>query len=412
MEKLIAISAASLVLALVCSSATAQTLRVRLDLGADYSWAQSDSLDAALGFAERYSAGATLRFMLEDSEGPWRYEVHSQLAFDIGDNVAFDAALAGMFPPAPPPSFLDLTTNIIDDGNVRLTNTIDRLSLTYTAEDFVVRVGRQALTWGTGLVFRPGDIVAPFAPNATDTSFKPGVDMLYGQYLFENGGDLEAVFVPRRAVAGGEFDWNSSTLALRSTMLLGDLDGAIMIARDRGDTLLDVSLSGPLGGAAWNAEVGQWLLEDGSFPTNFLVNISNSGTIAGLNVTYFAEYFHNGFGVASGTPLDVLPDRLSSRLATGQLFNTGRDFLAVGGQVSLTPDLTLSPGVIANLNDASIFTSLQAQYSLSDETDLIFSASTGFGPPGSEFGGQETIAGSGVYVRAPTSVSVKLSSYF
>jgi hypothetical protein len=412
MDKLIAISAVSLALALVYSPATAQTLRVRLDLGADYNWAQSDSLDAALGFAERYSADATLRFMLDGSEGPWRYEVHSQLAFDIGDNVAFDAALAGMFPPAPPPVFFDLTTNIVDDGNVRLTNTIDRLALTYTADDFVVRVGRQALTWGAGLVFRPGDIVAPFSPNATDTSYKPGVDMLYGQYLFENGGDLEAVFVPRRAVAGGPFDWNSSTLALRSTMLLGDLDGTIMIARDRGDTLLDVSLSGPLGGAAWNAEIGQWLLDDGSFTTNFVANISSSGTLAGFDIFYFAEYFHNGFGVASGTALDALPANLSSRLSTGQLFNTGRDFVALGGQVSLTPDLSVSPGVIASLNDASIFTSVQAQLSLSDETDLIFSAGTGFGPLGSEFGGQETTAGSGVYVRAPVSVSVKLSSYF
>jgi len=414
MARLSAIKTASLALALfgVPAVVDAAPLRVRLDLGADYNWAQSDSIDAALGFARRYSANASVRFMLKGGQGPWRYEVHSQLSFDVGGNVGFANALAGIFPPSPPPSLFDLSFALYRDANTSVVNNIDRLSLSYTSQDFVVKIGRQALTWGNGLVFKPGDIIAPFAPNAVDRAYKPGVDMVYGQYLFENGADLEAVFVPRRKIAGGPFDWNSSTLALHSNILLGDLDGAILLARDRGDTVLNLSLGGPLGGAAWNAQIGQWLLNDGSTPTTFLVNIANSGTFAGKNVTYFAEYFHNGFGVDPGTALDALPVSLSTRLANGQLFNTGRDFVAVGGQINLTPDITVSPSVIASLNDASIFTAVQAQWSLSDNAELTFSASQGFGRLGSEFGGRETTAGSGVYVRPAGSASVKFTRFF
>jgi len=417
MDKFKAIQAASLTLALALTGAPAATtaadnLRVRLDLGAGYNWAQSDSIDAFLGFARRYSANAGVRFMLQGGEGPWRYEVHSQLTFDVGDNVAFATALASMYPAPPPPSFFDLNTAIYRGANAALVNNIDRLSLSYTSDNFVVRVGRQALTWGNGLVFKPGDIIAPFAPNALDRTYKPGVDMLYGQYLFDNGADIEAVFVPRRKVAGGAFDFNSSTLALHSNILLGDLDGAILLARDRGDTVLNLSLGGPIGGAVWNAQIGQWLLSDGGTPTTFLANISSSGTFAGKNVTYFAEYFHNGFGVAPNTPLDALPMSLSSRLSTGQLFNAGRDFVALGGQINLTPDITVSPSVIASLNDASIFTAVQARWSLSDNADLTFSASTGFGALGSEFGGRETSAGSGVYVRPAGDASIKFTRYF
>jgi len=417
MDKLIAIQAASLALALAgitaaATTAAAEPVRVRLDLGAGYDWAQSDSIDAFLGFAQRRSANARLRFILKGGEGPWRFVVQPVLTFDMGDNVAFDTALSAMFPAPPPPSLFDMSGDIYRDANTALAYKIDRLWLSYTSQDFVIRAGRQALTWGTGLVFRPGDIIAPFAPNAVDRAFKPGVEMLYGQYLFENGADLEAVFVPRRKVAGGAFEFNSSTIALRSSMLLGDLDGAIMLARDRGDTVLDLSLGGPLGGAAWNAEIGQWFLNDGSLATTFLANISNSGTFAGKNITYFAEYFHNGFGVNPGTPLDALPMSLSARLSSGQLFNAGRDFLALGGQISLTPDITLSPSVIASLNDASVFAAAQAQWSLSDNAELTFSASTGFGNKGSEFGGRETTPGSGIYQRPASNLSLKFTQYF
>ena len=414
MAKSIAIYAASL--ALVFSSfaanANAQEIRARLDLGAGYISAQGDSIDASLGFAERRYSDAKLRIMLKGGEGPWSYELHSLFNFELGDNVAYNAALAGMFPAAPPPSFFNLTSNIYSATNASFTHTIDRMSLTFTSDNFVVRAGRQALTWGTGMVFRPGDILAPFAPNAIDTSYKPGIDMIYTQYLFENGADLEAVFVPRRAMAGGEFSWDASTLALHSTMQLGDLDGSIILARDREDILLNLSLGGPLGGAAWNAEVGQWFLADGSHPTNFLVNISNSGTIGDKNINYFAEYFHNGFGVAANTPLDSLPISLSTRLATGQLFNTGRDFLALGGTIELMPDLTFTPSLITSLNDGSIFAALTTQWSISDNADLTLSASKGYGKLGSEFGGRETSAGSGIYVRPPEKISLRFTSYF
>ena len=75
-------------------------------------------------------------------------------------------------------------------------------------------------------MFHPGDILAPFAPNATDTSYKPGVDMLYGQYLFASGADLQAVWVPRALVAGGAVDVNASTFALHGAFQSGDLDVA------------------------------------------------------------------------------------------------------------------------------------------------------------------------------------------
>ena len=70
-----------------------------------------------------------------------------------------------------------------------------------------------------------------------------------------------------------------------------------MLAYDRGDYVGGVGLSGPLGGASWNAEYVHWHLENGDDHPSFLANISNYATLGEWNVSYFAEYFHNGFGV-------------------------------------------------------------------------------------------------------------------
>ena len=407
MEKLKAILTASLLLS---TPALADPLRVRLDLGGSFDWAEADSIDAALGFAERQTGDAKLRLIWQESTGPWRFEVQSLLSYTQGGNVGFAAALAG--PPTAPASFFDLSSVISSDNNHSFTHTVDRLSVGYASQNIVLKVGRQAVTWGTGMVFHPSDIIAPFAPDAVDTAYKPGVDMIYAQYLFDNGNDMEAVFVPRRAVAGGPMEWDQSTLALRTTLLLGDFDGTVMLAQDHGDTLLNFSLSGPVGDAAWSAEVGQWFLADGSSATNYLANFTNSGTLGEMNITYFAEYFHNGFGVDSSTPLDELPASLATRLSTGQLFNVGQDFLALGGMLSVTAGVTVTPSVITSLNDGSSFASVQVAISASDNLDISLGASQGFGANGTEFGGRETSAGSGVYLRAPTSVSLRATRYF
>jgi len=409
MDKLTAILAASL---LLVTPALADPLRVRLDFGGNLDWAEADSIDAALGFQNRQSLDAKARLIWQGGPGAWGFEVQSLLSYQLGDDVGMAAAYAGLGPPAPPASFFDLTSEISSGTGHTLTHTLDRLSVSFASENMVLKVGRQAVTWGSGMVFHPSDIIAPFAPDAVDTAYKPGVEILYGQYLFDNGNDLQAVFVPRRAIAGGPLDWQQSTLALQAALLLGELDGTVMLAQDHGDTLLNLGLGGPLAGAAWNVELGQWFLADGDRPLNILVNISNSGSIGDMNITYFAEYFRNGFGVDTATPLDALPEALATRLATGQLFNVGQDFLALGGQLAVNAELTLSPSIITSLNDGSVFAGLYGNVSASDNFDISFGASQGFGASGTEFGGRETSAGSGVYVRAPLAVSLNLTRYF
>ncbi|MDH5356314.1 MAG: DUF1302 family protein, partial [Gammaproteobacteria bacterium] len=97
---------------------------------------------------------------------------------------------------------MDLTSEIRSGGNISAAHRFDRLHLTYTSEQLVFRLGRQAVSWGNGLFYHPMDVFNPFAPASIDKEYKAGDDMLYTQYSFDNGNDLQAVWVVRRNDSG------------------------------------------------------------------------------------------------------------------------------------------------------------------------------------------------------------------
>jgi hypothetical protein len=108
------------------------------------------------------------------------------------------------------------------------------------------------------------------------------------------------------------------------------------------------------------------LERSGRVATSLLANLSNALTLWRRNATIFAEYYHNGFGVAGHVAVDSLPQALSERLARGQLFDTSRNYLATGMTLEWTPLLSLMPAAIVNVDDGSAYLMGQASWSLSD----------------------------------------------
>ena len=61
-------------------------------------------------------------------------------------------------------------------------------------------VGREAVTWGNGLVFQPMDLFNPFAPTTVDRDYKVGDDLILVDKLFSNGMDAQLLAVGRRTM--------------------------------------------------------------------------------------------------------------------------------------------------------------------------------------------------------------------
>jgi hypothetical protein len=392
--------------------ALAEPVHGRVEIQETGSLARDDSLDAALGEQQRNDVLGDLRLTWEPSRDHWSFALHYELNLQYGDSVRLARAEAGLRP-SPPDTLFDLTNTFADHGQVIASQRIDRLSLAYSTPQWVVRVGRQALTWGSGLVYRPMDLFDPFSPSATDIEYKPGADMVYVQRLFADGSDLQLIVVPRPPRRGDGATANASSAALHLHTKIAGHETTWLIARDHGDWVAAAGVNGALGGATWNVEVVPTFLRGGGTRVSALTNISTAVTLFGRNATLFGEYFHNGFGVGDERfSLAQLPPELTDRLARGQLFSTRRNYLAGGMTLEVSPLVTVSPTAIAGLDDGSIYLLLASTVSLADNVTLVAGAQAPIGPRKTEFGGLPLAPASALFVAPPARLYIQLRRYF
>ena len=366
-----------------------------------------DALEQAIGSSAAFTM-SSLRLKASGKTQSWSYDLHYLLQGEYSSDFS---ELASVRPPTPDANPLNLQTEISRGRYGSLDHRLDRASITYSTPRTVIRLGRQALTWGRGQVFQPLDLFNPFSPDAQDRSYKPGADMAYAQYLFDNGADIQAIVVPRRE-ADGDLSADASSAAIKGLWPMGNVELEAVVASDYGDPVFALGSAGPLGNALWKFDVVSTYPEDGGAVVSAIASLHKSWNWGAKPVSAYVEYYRNGFGVTDRRPVDSLPVDLTDRIARGQIFATGRDYLNIGGTVNWTPLLQITPVAIMNMNDRSVLALITAQYNLSNTTNLVLSAQLPFGSRGSEYGGRRTTAAANEFERTPYTFHVRFERYF
>ena len=128
---------------------------------------------------------------------------------------------------------------------------------------------------------------------------------------------------------------------------------------------------------------------------------------------WFTELYWNGFGVAErGPALSDLPSELSDRLQRGQVFVVNRPYAVSGLRIQQGPLLMVTPLLIVNLRDGSLFASVDATRELSERALVSLRLDAPIGPPGSEFGGLPPTDGARVVLASPLRIVAKIAAYF
>jgi len=349
----------------------------------------------------------------------WRFDVDYQLVGIYADRLEFSRELPPelriLFPHLPNDRtrLFDLTHVFTDSGKTAAYQRLDRLAVGFTSDHVVMKFGRQAITWGNGLIYNVMDIFNPFDPAAVDKEYKTGDDMLYGQYLHSGGNDVQGVMVFRRDPFTGDVEVDRGSLALKYHHMASISEYDALVAQHYGDTLVGAGANFSIGGAVLRGDLVVTFTDDDSVPS-LVTSLSQSWIWGGKNVSGVAEYFYNGFGQGDGCySFDCLADNpdLLERLARGELFTLGRHYIALSAMIEVTPLFLLTPNVFLNVADPSALVQVVFQNDLRENLLLWSAVNVPIGSDGTEFGGAATEI-PGLYLSSGPSASVQLVWYW
>jgi len=383
-----------------------------------YTSVPEDSVLQAINGDSLQDHNLEVRLKASVRHGHWDVSTHFQFITVHSDTLSVYRDLSlPVFPGAglinDDRRWFDLTHELSNKDKNATVLRLDRASVAYTGDKVVMRFGRQAVSWGNGLLFTPMDIFNPFDPTAVDKEYKTGDDMLYGQYLLDNGSDIQAVGVVRRDPISGDVEQDESSLAAKYHGFWGRTEYDLLLAEHYAERVIGLGLSTDSGGAVWRADL-VWSDTGSGSIFSAVGGASYSWIAGGHNWTGFLEYYYNGFGQSGGdyssAGLAANPELLQ-RLARGELFNLGRHYLGASVTVEVTPLLNLTPNVFINLTDPSALAQLVLSYDWKQDFQLLGALNIPIGASGTEYGG----IGSeqpGLYVSTGPSLFAQLAWYF
>jgi len=371
---------------------------------------ESSPVDQNLNF--RFTAD---RKWLNNWDTVLHYEVakfHSD-SINVFRSLGPASALTGFGAPNDDRRLFNLTSVISDEDNNVLYHRLDRASIGYTTNNLVFRFGRQAVSWGNGMVFQPMDIFNPFSPTAVDKEYKTGDDMFYLQNLLESGDDIQTVLIPRRNVSTSNLAANQSSLAIKYHTTRGDTDLDFLLSRHYGNNILGIGFATDWLGTILRGDlINEW--SSGDTRLSAVISINYSWMWVQHNVSGFAEYYHNGNGIDnsnySATNLAKKPD-LMDKLLRGETFTVGKDYISAGLTIELTPRWLFNLLLINNINDSSWLTQSTASFDWKEDLALMLGLNLPIGNRGTEYGGIETDIAN-VYSGGGNSFFLQLTYYY
>ena len=393
---------------------------------ASTSWPDDESFFRLVGTDSYEDGSAEFRLKNKLFFGNWGYfETHYEAVLAAGDTRERTQQLTELFPAFFEDSvllagpidddrrLLDLTTTLTDTDLHILYNRLDRLSLTLLPEWGTVRIGRQVITWGNGLLFNPMDLFNPFAPTDIERDYKVGDDMVTTQFPVRQFGDFQFLYVPRRDPESRDVEWNESSLAGKFHFAAGTTEFDLMGARHFEDHVVGIGGMGYLWDAAWRMDATWTFLDENSDNDDYLsfvANIDYSWVWWQKNFYGLIEFYYNGLGEEDYIEALLDPD-IVERLDRGELFVLGRSYLSGQLQMEVHPLVNVFFGVINNLDDPSGVIQPRLVWNVAEDFDLTVGANILYGEEGTEFGGIE-IPFTDLLIKGSDSAFIWLTYYF
>ena len=377
---------------------------------------QADDRTAVLaGQNDLTDINTNLRFNLQGQWQSWDLNIHYQLAGMSGDSTGLLVAnnpLGGASTAIDEGNLFYLSSVISDDGYHRWLHRLDRLNVGYSADDWIIRFGRQAISWGNGINFNPLDIFNPFSPLSLDTEYKNGDDLFYMQWMLSNQTDLQLIYLPRRDTDSGELSNSLDSLALKMHIMSQSGDWDLLVASHYDDTVYGLTYVRNVSGAVWRNDINLTRLANGRDTWFVDSNMDYSWSAFGRNFYGYIEWFHNSLG-QSIVDISSVDPALMERITRGELYSLVNNIFSIGMMMEMNPRWNANLSMLYAPGDKGHFANLRFNYDWKQNASMIMGISLPGGARGSEYGGvyYPDGADSG-YVGAATQVYFYMQYYY
>jgi hypothetical protein len=352
----------------------------------------------------------SLRLMLEHSDGASEWAAHLRSVRLHNEGLAAPAShSSALF------RYTELGDELVSQSSDTSATTVyyelDRLFYRYQLEDYTISLGRQAIDWGSGRFWQPLNVFGSFAPTDLDTDYKPGIDALVVDYFPSPFSSLTAVYALAPEDQPEDQDEIKDSAALHYRRQVGELSELTLLAGSiTGNSVAGAAFESAWRGIGWHIEGLHYDLRESDEQSLFWVigmeYQFNDGTLL------TAEYYDNSRGA---TTESMLPDMFSDDLVVAGLQQQlSRRLIGIGLSRDITPLLSGSYTLLAAVLDEpggraawSHLHQLNLTYSVSNESDLLFSLLLPQGKGGSEIDDPQSEFG-----HLPATLSLRLRFYF
>ena len=313
--------------------------------------------------------GLTTHTLRLGGKASWTDALEFEVAWQAAVILASDAAFAG----AGGSSYLgaslitaqrrlvDFEPFLLDAGAFRIQHNLDRLALTWRGKHVTVVVGRQVLSWGTGHMWNPTDLISPFAPTDVDREVRRGADAARASIALGATSQLDLLWLPQKLARdmGG---------VVRARTNLAGWDFSATVGKYVADIVIGADFSGDLGPLGAHGEAA-WTLPLVGLGTQDPVKVHGGfvRVVAGLDwrpvesLVLGVEYYFNGFGAT--TAAGILTVLKSDRVVRGEVFGAERHYAGLSASWLATDLLTVNLSAIGNLVDPSVLLVPSLEYS-------------------------------------------------
>jgi hypothetical protein len=307
----------------------------------------------------------------------------------------------------------DLSSVISTEDDLTFYHRLDRLSLTFDTKSGVFRLGRQALTWGNGMLFNPLDLFNPFSPADFARDYKIADDLVSWQYTISDNGEIQLLYIPRRSRETGKLDSDLDSGGIKYHLITENNEFDFLFASHYEDLVLGLGASGYLINTAWRLDM-TWTNSGAKNNDSFysiVANMDYSWIWLKKNLYGFIEIYYNGIGNTNCIAA-MENNGLQERISRGQIFTLGKRYLAAQVRLEIHPLINAYLTSINNFSDFSkISGTIQPRIGLDLLQDMtaIIGANFFYGDHDSEYGGYEVKQN---YFESPDQLFIMATLFF